>query len=109
VFVQANAEHLPLRNDSLDCVVSIRFMMRRSGSRAHAARVPSRLPPLVIIDYRHCYFVSLRAHAHVRQARHRPPAAVARVAQELDKEFADAGFAIRKVIRVLRLRSRTSG
>ena len=26
-YVQANAEHLPLRNDSLDCVVSIRFMM----------------------------------------------------------------------------------
>src|SRR5687767_3905479 len=26
-YVQANAEHLPLRNDSLDCVVCIRFMM----------------------------------------------------------------------------------
>src|SRR4249920_2756819 len=26
-YVQANAEYLPLRNDSLDCVISIRFMM----------------------------------------------------------------------------------
>src|SRR3954467_3594254 len=26
-YVQANAEALPLRNDSLDCVVCIRFMM----------------------------------------------------------------------------------
>src|SRR6187431_1548949 len=56
-YVQANAEHLPLRNDSLDCVVCIRFMMHvdpatRVRMLREFARVSRRW---VIVDYRHKY------------------------------------------------------
>ena len=55
---------------------------RRSGhARTHAARVPSRLAPLGRHRLPPLLLVSLRAHAHARQARHRPAAAVACVAQ----------------------------
>ena len=66
-------KHLPLRNDSLDCVVSIRFMMHVDPgiARAHAARVPSRVAPLGHRRLPPLLHVPLRAHAHVRPARHR--------------------------------------
>ena len=100
--MQANAEALPLRNDSLDCVVSIRFMMHvdpatRVRMLREFARVSRRW---VIVDYRHCYtFRYVLTHTFGRLGLGRTP--LSRVSRkELDKEFADAGFAIRKVIRV---------
>jgi len=101
-YVQANAEHLPLRNDSLDCVVSIRFMMHVDPiSRVRMLREFHRVSRRwVIIDYRHCYsFRYVLTHTFGRIGIGRPP--LSRVSRkELEKEFADAGFAIRKVIRV---------
>ena len=53
--MQANAEHLPLRNDSLDCVVCIRFMMHVDpATRVRMLREFHRVSRRwVIIDYRH--------------------------------------------------------
>ncbi|HEU5137058.1 MAG TPA: class I SAM-dependent methyltransferase [Steroidobacteraceae bacterium] len=101
-YVQANAEHLPLRSDSLDCVVSIRFMMHVDPvTRVRMLREFHRVSRRwVIVDYRHCYsFRYLLTHTFGRIGIGRPP--LSRVSRkELDKEFADAGFAIRSVIRV---------
>ena len=101
-YVQANAEHLPLRNDSLDCVVSIRFMMHVDPvTRVRMLREFHRVSRRwVVIDYRHCYsFRYVLTHTLGRLGIGRPPQS--RVSRkELEKEFADAGFAIRNVIRV---------
>ena len=101
-YVQANAEALPLRNDALDCVVSIRFMMHvdpvtRVRMLREFGRVSRRW---VIVDYRHCYtFRYVLTHTLGRLGLGRTP--LSRVSRkELDQEFAAAGFAIRKVIRV---------
>jgi ubiquinone/menaquinone biosynthesis C-methylase UbiE len=101
-YVQANAEALPLRNDSLDCVVSIRFMMHvdpatRVRMLREFARVSRRW---VIVDYRHCYtFRYLLTHTFGRLGLGRTP--LSRVSRkELEQEFVAAGFAIRKIIRV---------
>ena len=101
-YVQANAEALPLRNDALDCVVSIRFMMHvdpvtRVRMLREFGRVSRRW---VIVDYRHCYtFRYVLTHTLGRLGLGRTP--LSRVSRkELDQEFATAGFAIRKVIRV---------
>jgi SAM-dependent methyltransferase len=101
-YVQANAEHLPLRNDSLDCVVSIRFMMHVDPvTRVRMLREFHRVSRRwVIVDYRHCYtFRYVLTHTLGRLGLGRSP--LSRVSRkELDREFTDAGFAIRKVIRV---------
>jgi ubiquinone/menaquinone biosynthesis C-methylase UbiE len=101
-YVQANAEHLPLRNDSLDCVVSIRFMMHVDPvTRVRMLREFHRVSRRwVVVDYRHCYsFRYVLTHTLGRLGIGRPP--LSRVSRkELEKEFADAGFAIRNVIRV---------
>jgi SAM-dependent methyltransferase len=101
-YVQANAEHLPLRNDSLDCVVSIRFMMHVDPlTRVRMLREFHRVSRRwVIVDYRHCYtFRYVLTHTFGKLGLGRTP--LSRVSRkELDQEFADAGFAIRKVVRV---------
>jgi ubiquinone/menaquinone biosynthesis C-methylase UbiE len=101
-YVQANAEHLPLRSDSLDCVVSIRFMMHVDPvTRVRMLREFHRVSRRwVVIDYRHCYsFRYVLTHTFGRIGIGRPP--LSRVSRkELHKEFADAGFAIRNIIRV---------
>jgi SAM-dependent methyltransferase len=101
-YVQSNAEHLPLRNDSLDCVVSIRFMMHVDpATRVRMLREFRRVSRRwVIIDYRHRYtFRYVLTHTFGRIGLGRTP--LSRVSRkELEREFADAGFAIRKVIRV---------
>jgi ubiquinone/menaquinone biosynthesis C-methylase UbiE len=101
-FVQANAEKLPLRDDSLDCVVCIRFMMHvdaetRVRMLREFARVSRRW---VIVDYRHKYtFRYVLTHTFGRLGLGRTP--LSRVStQELREEFRQAGFAIRDVIRV---------
>jgi SAM-dependent methyltransferase len=101
-YVQANAEHLPLRNDSLDCVVSIRFMMHVDpATRVRMLREFHRVSRRwVIVDYRHCYtFRYVLTHTFGKLGLGRPP--LSRVSRkELHQEFTDAGFAIRKIVRV---------
>jgi SAM-dependent methyltransferase len=101
-YVQANAEHLPLRNDSLDCVVSIRFMMHVDpATRVRMLREFHRVSRRwVIVDYRHCYtFRYVLTHTFGKLGLGRTP--LSRVSRkELEQEFTDAGFAIRNVIRV---------
>lgn len=101
-YVQANAEHLPLLDDSLDCVVSIRFMMHVDpATRVRMLREFRRVSRRwVIVDYRHKYtFRYLLTHTVGRLGLGRTP--LSRVSrQDLEQEFRDAGFAIRSVIRV---------
>ena len=100
--MQANAEHLPLRNDSLDCVVSIRFMMHVDpATRVRMLREFHRVSRRwVIVDYRHCYsFRYVLTHTFGRLGLGRPP--LSRVSRkELDRSSPMPGFAIRNVIRV---------
>jgi SAM-dependent methyltransferase len=101
-YLQANAEHLPLRDDSLDCVVCIRFMMHVDpATRVRMLREFRRVSRRwVIVDYRHKYtFRYVLTHTFGRLGLGRAPLSrVSRV--ELEREFRDAGFAIRSVIRV---------
>jgi SAM-dependent methyltransferase len=101
-YLQANAEHLPLRNDSLDCVVCIRFMMHVDpATRVRMLREFHRVSRRwVIVDYRHKYtFRYVLTHSFGKLGLGRSP--LSRVSrQDLEQEFHDAGFAIRSVIRV---------
>lgn len=101
-YLQANAEHLPLRDESLDCVVCIRFMMHvDAATRVRMLREFRRVSRRwVIVDYRHKYtFRYLLTHTFGKLGLGRAP--LARVSrQQLEQEFRDAGFDIREVIRV---------
>jgi SAM-dependent methyltransferase len=101
-YVQANAEHLPLRDACLDCVVCIRFMMHVDGATRvrmlkEFRRVSRRW---VVVDYRHKYtFRYLLSHTFGKLGLGRTP--LDRVSREgLEQEFRDAGFAVREVVRV---------
>jgi SAM-dependent methyltransferase len=101
-YVQANAEHLPLRSDSLDCVVCIRFMMHvDSATRVRMLREFRRVSRRwAVVDYRHKYtFRYLLSHTFGKLGLGRTP--LSRVSrQDLEQEFRDAGFEIREVVRV---------
>lgn len=101
-YLQANAEHLPLRTDSLDCVVCIRFMMHVDAATRvrmlnEFRRVSRRW---VIVDYRHKYtFRYVLTHTFGKLGLGRSP--LDRVSRAgLEQEFRDAGLTIRSVIRV---------
>jgi SAM-dependent methyltransferase len=101
-YVQANAEHLPLRNDSLDCVVCIRFMMHvdpehRVKMLREFARVSRRW---VIVDYRHKYtFRYVLTHTFGKLGLGRTP--LSRVSSRgLREEFREGGLTIREIVRV---------
>jgi SAM-dependent methyltransferase len=101
-YVQANAEHLPLRGDSLDCVVCIRFMMHvdpahRVNMLREFARVSRRW---VIVDYRHRYtFRYVLTHTFGKLGLGRPP--LSRVSSRgLYEEFRQGGLTIREIVRV---------
>jgi len=101
-YLQANAEHLPLRDDSLDCVVCIRFMMHvdpqtRVRMLKEFRRVSRRW---AVVDYRHKYtFRYVLSHTFGKLGLGRTP--LSRVSRaDLEQEFRDAGFAIREVVRV---------
>ena len=101
-YLQANAEHLPLRNDSLDCVVCIRFMMHvDAATRVRMLREFARVSRRwVIVDYRHKYtFRYVLTHTFGKLGLGRTP--LSRVSRaSLHEEFAAGGFAIREIIRV---------
>ncbi len=101
-YVQANAEHLPLRDASLDCVVCIRFMMHvdpatRVRMLSEFARVSRRW---VVVDYRHKYtFRYVLTHTFGKLGLGRTP--LSRVSRrDVHEEFRQAGFAIREILRV---------
>lgn len=101
-YLQANAEHLPLRSDSLDCVVCIRFMMHVDpATRVRMLREFRRVSRRwVIVDYRHKYtFRYVLTHTFGKLGLGRTP--LDRVSRAgLEQEFRDAGLSIRSVIRV---------
>jgi len=101
-YVQANAEHLPLRDACLDCVVCIRFMMHVDpATRVRMLREFHRVSRRwVVVDYRHKYtFRYLLSHTFGKLGIGRTP--LSRVSRaNLEQEFRDAGFAIRQVVRV---------
>jgi SAM-dependent methyltransferase len=101
-YVQANAEKLPLRDDCLDCVVCIRFMMHVDpATRVRMLREFRRVSRRwVVVDYRHKYtFRYVLTHTFGKLGFGRTP--LSRVSRaNLEQEFRDAGFAIREVVRV---------
>jgi ubiquinone/menaquinone biosynthesis C-methylase UbiE len=101
-YLQANAEKLPLRDGSLDCVVCIRFMMHVDpATRVRMLREFHRVSRRwVIVDYRHKYtFRYVLTHTFGKLGMGRAP--LSRVShRELEREFGAAGFAIREVVRV---------
>jgi len=101
-YVQANAEKLPLRDDCLDCVVCIRFMMHVDpATRVRMLREFRRVSRRwVVVDYRHKYtFRYVLTHTFGKLGFGRTP--LSRVSRaDLEQEFRDAGFTIREVVRV---------
>jgi len=103
-YVQSDAEALPYRSQSLDCIVSIRFMFHvdpitRRRILREMGRVSKRW---LVIDYRHRY--SLRwVSWQIRHALGLLPQKPERVSRrDLRSEFQDAGLTIRRVIPVRR-------
>ena len=103
-YVQADAEELPFRDRSLDCVISIRFMFHVDPiTRRRILREMGRISKRwLIIDYRHRYsarWVSWRIR-HALGVLSQVPERVSR--EDLRSEFRDAGLTIRRVIPVRR-------
>jgi ubiquinone/menaquinone biosynthesis C-methylase UbiE len=101
-YVQADAENLPFPADSLDCIISIRFMHHidpetRIRILQDMARVSRRW---VIIDYRHRYSFRYRMRS-LKLKLGLTKRVLPRVSRdELDYEFTSAGINIVKVIPV---------
>jgi SAM-dependent methyltransferase len=101
-YVQGNAEMLPFRGASVDCVVSIRFMFHvdrevRIRILREFGRISSRWQ---IVDYRHKYSLRYRKWRALRAlGLTREP--LERVSRErLEHEFTSAGLVIRAIIPV---------
>ncbi len=103
-FVNVDAERLPFRSSSLDCVLSIRFMFHVDpATRRRILRDMGRVSKRwLIVDYRHCYtlrWLFWQVRSALRLMR-QPPERVSR--RELRSEFHDAGLEIRRVVPVRR-------
>ncbi len=106
-FVQADAENLPLADDSVDCVMSIRFMHHvDSATRRRMLRDMGRVSRRwLIIDYRHRYSIRWaiwrigRALGLTRKPLDRVSS------QGLRDEFSDAGLRIVEIFPSRRLLS----
>jgi SAM-dependent methyltransferase len=98
-YLQADAEHIPLADAAVDCVVSIRFMFHvdpatRRVILREMGRVARRW---VVVDYRHRYtprWLVWRAGSALGLTR-KPFERVSR--KGLESEFSDAGLVIRAV------------
>jgi ubiquinone/menaquinone biosynthesis C-methylase UbiE len=101
-YVQADAENLPFLDDSLDCIMSIRFMHHVDPeTRIRILQDMARVSrSWVIIDYRHRYSFrySMRSLKLKLGLTKRVLPRVSR--GELDNEFNSAGINIVKVIPV---------
>ncbi|MFC1777671.1 class I SAM-dependent methyltransferase [Pseudomonadota bacterium] len=101
-YVQADAETLPFPENSLDCILSIRFMHHIDPATRililrDMARVSSRW---VIVDYRHRYSFRYRMRA-IKLKLGLTRRVLPRVSRdELNQEFSAAGINIVKVIPV---------
>jgi len=104
-YLQADAEALPLRTGAVDCVVCIRFMFHVDpATRVRILREMRRVSRRwLIIDYRHRYsvrYVLWRLRKALRLAHNDLP----RVTRaQMEKEFADAGCEVVRVIPVARV------
>lgn len=103
-FIQADAEHLPLRTGSVDCVVCIRFMFHIDPpTRVRILREMRRVSrQWIVIDYRHRY--SLRywlwtLRSKLGLANDRLPRVSRR---EMELEFENAGLHVMQIIPVAR-------
>ena len=104
-YIQADAVALPLKDASLDCVMSIRFMFHvdpqtRVKILQEMGRVSRRW---LIVDYRHRY--SFRyAKWKLLSSLGLTNKSLQRVSREqLEQEFHEAGIAIRRVLPVTRV------
>jgi len=103
-YVRADAEHLPFADDSVDCVLSIRFFLHidaetRTNILREMGRVSRRW---LIIDYRHKYNYRY-AMWRLRRSLRLTDAPHDRVSRaQLEREFGDAGLAVRAVLPVTR-------
>jgi len=103
-FVQADAERLPLRDGSVDCVVSIRFMFHVDPpTRVAILREMGRVGRYQVVDYRHRYsyrFVKWKLFRSLRLTAR----SLERVSRTgLDREFGDAGLRVHRVLPVARV------
>jgi ubiquinone/menaquinone biosynthesis C-methylase UbiE len=104
-FVRADAESLPLPDDSVDCVMSIRFLFHvdpvtRVRILKEMARISRRW---LILDYRHKYsyrYVVWR----LRKALHLTRTPLVRISRaDLEREAREAGLCVRAVLPVARV------
>jgi SAM-dependent methyltransferase len=103
-YLQADAEALPLRTDSVDCVLCIRFLFHvDSATRVRMLREMSRVSRRwLIVDYRHRYS-SRYALWRLRKALGLTKTGLPRVSRtQMEQEFRDAGLAVTEVIPVVR-------
>lgn len=103
--VQADAERLPLKTGSVDCVMSIRFLFHcDAATRVRILREMKRVSRRwLVVDYRHRYsyrWIKWRALTALGLT-HKPLERVTRA--QLDQEFASAGLAIRRIVPVNRV------
>jgi len=103
-YVQADAEALPFSSESIDCIVSIRFMFHVDPvTRRRILREMGRISRRwLVVDYRHRYsarWVLWRVR-HALGLLRQTPERVSRGG--LRSEFDDAGLQIRSVIPVRR-------
>jgi SAM-dependent methyltransferase len=103
-FVQADAEHLPFRDDDLDCVVSIRFMFHVDPlTRVAILRELGRVARFQIVDYRHRYSYRY-ARWRARRRLGLTSRNLERVSREgLELEFRDAGLRVRRILPIARV------
>jgi len=103
-YLQSDAERLPFRTDSLDCVVSIRFLFHvDAATRVRILREMGRVSRRwLILDYRHRYSVRfLRWRLRGIFGLSRDP--LPRVSRgQLEQEFRDAGLAVTRIFPVAR-------
>lgn len=105
-FVQAEAEHLPFRDDGFDCVVSIRFMFHVDPvTRISILREFGRIARFQIIDYRHMYSYRY-ARWRTKRALGLTSRALERVSRDgVEREFREAGLKVRRILPIARILS----
>jgi ubiquinone/menaquinone biosynthesis C-methylase UbiE len=100
-YVQCDAEHIPFRDDSIDCILSIRFMFHlppdvRKRVLSEMYRITGRW---VIVDFRHSTFKTSarKIGAFLGLSREKKRSTLLEIRQEL----AGLGFKVHKSIQVV--------
>lgn len=101
-FAQCDAEALPFRDSSFDCVMTIRFLFHLTGeARMRAlgefARVTRRW---VIADYRHRYSLRYLRQSGAHRLGLRGPAEPRVSRAQIDDELSAAGLRARRIFRI---------